>query len=80
MKEATPIDAVFALLNGPSAVGRAFGLTPWAVCKWRVKVPASRCIELEKLTDGRVRCEYLRPDIDWTYLRGTAPSAASTPT
>ena len=33
---------------------------------------AERCIQIEKATAGAVRCEQLRPDIDWAYLRGTA--------
>ncbi|WP_277949020.1 YdaS family helix-turn-helix protein [Proteus mirabilis] len=26
---------------------------------------------MEKVTSGVVRCEELRPDVDWSYLRGT---------
>ncbi|MBP4051984.1 helix-turn-helix domain-containing protein [Chromobacterium violaceum] len=69
-----PIDKVFELLGGPSCVARLLGLTPWAVSKWRKSVPAERCITLEKLTMGQVRCEQLRPDIDWAYLRNTTVS------
>ena len=35
------------------------------------QIPAERCPEIEKATLGIVRCEELRPDIDWSYLRGT---------
>lgn len=35
------------------------------------QIPAARCPEIEKATDGTVRCEDLRPDIDWAYLRKT---------
>ncbi|OQS36662.1 hypothetical protein B0T40_09715 [Chromobacterium haemolyticum] len=78
MKQTTsdPVEKLFALLGGPTGVARRFELTPWAVSKWRSRVPADRCIELEKLTQGKVRCEDLRPDIDWGYLRGT-PSKSS---
>ena len=34
-------------------------------------IPAERCIEIERATNGAVRCEDLRPDVDWAYLRGT---------
>lgn len=34
------------------------------------RVPAERCPGIERLTG--VRCELLRPDVDWAYLRGTA--------
>ena len=31
----------------------------------------SLCIDIERESSGRVRCEDLRPDVDWAYLRGT---------
>lgn len=39
---------------------------------WRsTRVPAEYCPEIEKATNGAVRCEDLRPDMDWAYLRAT---------
>jgi DNA-binding transcriptional regulator YdaS (Cro superfamily) len=32
-------------------------------------VPADRCPVIERETGGAVRCEELRPDVDWAYLR-----------
>ena len=29
-------------------------------------VPAARCLAIERCTSGKVRCEDLRPDIDWS--------------
>ncbi|MCL2872394.1 MAG: helix-turn-helix domain-containing protein [Betaproteobacteria bacterium] len=34
----------------------------------------SLCIDIERETGGAVRCEDMRPDVDWGYLRGTAPA------
>lgn len=31
-------------------------------------------ISIEKASHGSVRCEDLRPDVDWSYLRGTRRS------
>lgn len=31
----------------------------------------SICIGIERESFGAVRCEDLRPDVDWAYLRGT---------
>lgn len=31
--------------------------------------PAEYCPAIERATDGRVRCEDLRPDVDWAVLR-----------
>lgn len=38
----------------------------------------SLAINIERESRGAVRCEDLRPDVDWAYLRGTA--AANQPT
>lgn len=58
-------------------LGRALGVTPGAVHQWasgHTRVAIERCIEIEKATHGAVRCEDLRPEVDWAYLRGTTPS------
>jgi DNA-binding transcriptional regulator YdaS (Cro superfamily) len=63
------IDRAFELLGGPSAVARLFPdetgrpLTPWAVSKWRARVPAQRVLRIEELTKGQVSRYELRPDI-----------------
>lgn len=30
------------------------------------------CIRIEKASSAAIRCEDLRPDVDWGYLRSTA--------
>jgi DNA-binding transcriptional regulator YdaS (Cro superfamily) len=47
-------------------------VTKGAVWQWLDdgrKVPAEHCPAIERATDGAVRCEELRPDIDWAVLR-----------
>jgi len=36
------------------------------------------CMRIEAQSDGQVRCEDLRPDLDWTFLRASQakPQAA----
>lgn len=34
--------------------------------------PAEHCLVIERATNGAVRCEELRPDVQWEVLRGTA--------
>lgn len=70
MENKAPIERVFEILGGPSAVAKHFSdektgkpLTHWAVCKWRNKVPADRVLRLEQLTAGRVTRYELREDI-----------------
>ena len=36
------------------------------------KASSQVCINIERETAGAVRCEDLRPDVDWAFLRGTA--------
>lgn len=33
--------------------------------------PAEYCPSIERATDGQVRCEDLRPDVDWSVLRNS---------
>lgn len=51
------------------------GAHPVLVSQWVNgvrRIPAERCPAIERATAGAVRCEDLRPDVDWGYLRGTA--------
>lgn len=41
------------------------------------KFGESLCINFERESGGLVRCEDLRDDVDWSYLRGTEPSKSS---
>lgn len=40
------------------------------------KLGESLCIAIERESARAVRCEQIRPDVDWAFLRGTAPMAA----
>lgn len=51
---------------------RKLGVTPGAVSQWvngLSAVPAERCPQIEQVTGGKVRCEDLRPDVNWAVLR-----------
>lgn len=65
----------YFLTNRQSDFAKALGVTPGAVNQWvsgATAVAVERCIEIEKATGGQVRCEDLRPDVDWAYIRGTS--------
>lgn len=72
MKQA--IQKACDIAGGQSALARMLGVKPPSVNEW-VKghrpIPAERCPTIEKATGGAVRCEDLRPDVDWGYLRKT---------
>ena len=56
-----------------NALAREIGVTPVLVSQWANgvrRVPAERCPQIERATGGAVRCEDLRPDVDWAVLRG----------
>ncbi len=55
-------------------LSRAVGVSSVIVSQWKTgarEVPAERCPVIERATNGAVRCEDLRPDVDWAYLRAT---------
>jgi DNA-binding transcriptional regulator YdaS (Cro superfamily) len=73
-----PIDLAAEIVGSQTALAAALGVSKGAVPQWKDegrRVPAEHCPTIERLTGGKVRCEDLRPDIDWAVLRG--PSAAA---
>jgi DNA-binding transcriptional regulator YdaS (Cro superfamily) len=63
----------YAKTRGASArLARAIGVSSVTVSHWvsgHKQVPAERCLAVEAATSGTVRCEELRPDIQWGVLR-----------
>ena len=62
------------LLGGQAALARTLGMSRQAAHQWAhddgdKPVPAERCPAIERATKGAVRCEDLRPDVDWAVLR-----------
>lgn len=50
------------------------GIKPPIVSFWASRqrqVPAERCPEIERITNGQVTCEELRPDVNWAVLRNS---------
>lgn len=73
--EKKPIEKACEILGGQSAMAKLFGIATPSVNQWvkqRRPIPAERCPAIERATQGAVRCEELRPDVDWAYLRGTS--------
>lgn len=44
-------------------------------CSVGQKLGESLCINFERESKGAVRCEQLRTDVDWAYIRGTKKAA-----
>lgn len=72
-----PFARALEIVGGPAKLAAAVGVTVQAVCFWRDeerRLPADHCPTIERATNGAVRCEDLRPDVDWAYLRNTSKS------
>ncbi|TCK43452.1 YdaS antitoxin of YdaST toxin-antitoxin system [Paraburkholderia sp. BL8N3] len=54
-----------------SFIACLFDISPQAVQQWidSGRVPAERCPTLERGTRGEIKCEELRPDVEWWVLR-----------
>lgn len=55
-------------------LAKAIQIAPPIVSFWATgkrQVPAERCPEIEKFTEGKVTCEELRPDVNWAVLRNS---------
>lgn len=78
----TPLEALEAVVQTAfggvaSRMAEHFNVSDQTVSWWRkgerngrpVTFPAEHCPECERLTDGKVRCEELRPDVAWDVLR-----------
>ncbi len=80
-KRAALVKAI-AIVGTQSALARRLGKTQPHIAKWlRSKhgVPAEYCPAIERLTNGKVRCEELNDRADWAYLRTTSPPSQPSP-
>jgi DNA-binding transcriptional regulator YdaS (Cro superfamily) len=69
----TKIIQAIGFFGSQTALAKHIGVSPQAVQQWvqRNIIPAEHCPVIERLTDGKVRCEDLNPEIDWAFLRTT---------
>lgn len=77
MNETASIRRAISFLGGPVRAAEKLGISRYqTVQQWVLNgsVPPKYCPEIEKATHGEVRCEDIRPDVDWGFLRGTVKS------
>ena len=74
-KHLDSINRACVAVGGQAAMARLIGVSPPTINQW-IKgdrpVPAERCPAVERATRGVIRCEDLRPDVDWSVLRTPA--------
>ncbi len=59
-------------VGGVTEMAKKLGVSTQAVYQWirgERQVPAERCPQIERLTAGGIRCEQIRPDVEWSVLR-----------
>ncbi len=65
-------EAVCRLFGSQKKLAEALGVTPgavWIVVHGRRPIPLSWCPRVEELTNGKIVCEQLRPDVSWDVVR-----------
>lgn len=77
MQHKEDLNRAIALAGGLSAFTEKVGApSVHAVKAWRqAGVPERYCPTIERITGGAVRCEELRPDVEWGVLRQSTASA-----
>lgn len=63
-----PVKTAVEQRGGASVLASELGVTAPLIYQWiagDLRVPAERCLKIARLTGGEVRCEDLRPDLDW---------------
>lgn len=74
-----PLDRAISAAGSINKLAVVLGVSKGAVWQWNLpgrQVPAEHCPAIERITGGDVRCEELRPDVDWGYLRNATSAVA----
>ena len=73
MSQKTALQRAVDLMGGPSKSAEILGVSVTAIHAFLKTdgpqarpLPLERCLQVERATNGLVRCEDLRPDIDWS--------------
>lgn len=69
MTDKKPIELAADAVGGAVKLADLLGVSIQALSNWKTRdsVPADRCPDIEAITG--IRCELLRPDVNWTVLR-----------
>lgn len=73
------INVAIKIVGSQKDLADAIGVSAKTVWAWinRKSIPAEHCPAIERATNGAVRCEDLRPDVDWAYLRNSTGKDAA---
>lgn len=60
----TPLEEAIAIYGTQKAFADILDCDPMAVYRWKENgVPANRCVQIERVTNGKVTRQDLRPDL-----------------
>lgn len=77
-RSAEAVRLAVAAFRGQPRMAKVLGIRQSTISEWatgRRPVPAERCLQIERETRAigqPVTCEQLRPDCEWSVLRGVA--------
>lgn len=64
MNAHTALDRAVAIAGSQEKLAASLGIVPMAISQWRKRrIPAERCRDIERVTDGAVTACELRPDL-----------------
>ena len=72
MDKSNKLTEAIDLLGGRPAFCAALDISPQRLWNWIKReqtLPAEYCPTVERLTEGKIRCEDFWPDTDWEYMR-----------
>ncbi len=71
MNTQLPILKAAEIIGSQVALASMLGTSKQNISSWirNSRIPAEYCPDIERLTNGQVSCEELRPDINWSVLR-----------
>lgn len=73
--ESSPLFRACQVAGGLTSLAKLLDVKPPTIYQWlnaSRPLPAERCVQIEEVTGGAVRCEELRPDVNWAVLRKAA--------
>jgi DNA-binding transcriptional regulator YdaS (Cro superfamily) len=76
-----PIQRAISHFGSQAAMAARLEVSQPTISEWLRgdrRVPAERCPQIERATEGAVRCEELRPDVAWDVLRMQAAPELAT--
>jgi len=64
MNNSNALKKAVTVFGSQAALAKAIGVSPMTITQWKARgIPAERCLDIERATDGKVTRLDLRPDL-----------------